>query len=164
MRSFRLLLFIGVLLGTVAAILATAGALPDPVATHFGAKGAPDAWMPRGAYIAMVLAMAVGLSMFMVVIIGVLPRAIPEAMNVPNREYWLVAHRRPILLRTMSGFAYLMGALIAAFIGGIHWLTVEANRQVPAALSLPGLLTLLGSFLILEGAWIVGLLSAFRRR
>ena len=137
--------------------------LPAVVATHFGAAGEPNGYMPRALYLRFMLAFVVLLPW---VVNFALERilALPNArINLPNREHWLSAAERgatvAFLLRHMRYF----GLLLAAFLCGVHWLVVRANAAVPPALDNRRFGIFLGAYLLAVVLWIIALRRRFRR-
>jgi serine/threonine-protein kinase len=162
MKSAWPALFLAAMAATVAFILATVPALPDQVGTHFGAGGVADGWMTRDGYRLYMLAFAVGFAGFIVAMIGVLPRLVPGAINVPNRAYWLAPERRAETAAFLLAHACLLGVLIEAMIAGVHWLVLEANAATPPRLATVPFVTLLGAFLACVLVWIAALVRRFR--
>ncbi len=149
---------------TAAVIAATSGTLPADVATHFGARGAANGWMPRDAYVAMMSGLALVLPLALWGGIAWTPRRWPGLVNLPMRDYWLAPPRREATLRVLSRFACALALLTAGFLLGLHFAIVQANAAVPARLPGPAFALLMATF----GAGIVALVIAlswrFRQR
>ena len=78
------------------------------MASHFGAAGLADGFMPRTAYLVLMLALTLAMPIAMVMTIGSLLRKPGARINLPNRDYWLDADRRAdtvAFLRRRSAFA-----------------------------------------------------------
>lgn len=162
MRRIALALFIAILLACAAYVAATSSALPERVASHFGASGEANGWMPRDAYLRFMLGLCVLMPIGVAVVLALVPRAIPKRANIPHREYWLSGPRREDTQATLAAFGCLLGSLLALFIAAVHFVLIKANGASPP--HLPGALfvaTLL-AFLVGLVLWIVALQVRFR--
>lgn len=88
-----------------------------------------------------------------------LPR---EFINIPRRDYWLAPEREAATREFVSGRVAWLSCLLMVFFGGVQHSIVEANRDVPARLSTPVLLTMVGGFLAALLFWIFGFVTKFR--
>jgi hypothetical protein len=70
------LLFVLLLVVAPVVIFATSASLPARVATHFGRGGYANGWMTHDGYLMFILAFTVLLPLSVVMLVGVLPRAI----------------------------------------------------------------------------------------
>jgi len=166
MKSIRTsaILFILLCLGFVLYVNQTSSVLPERMATHFGVGGQPNGWMSRSGYVAFIRIFGVGLPWFIVVTF-VLCRFLPDwTFNIPNREYWLSPERRSETDEYLLAHGLWLACSLVGFIGGMHYLTIHANRSVPVHLPGDLLLTLLAIFLAVLGIWAVGLVRHFRTR
>ena len=145
-------------------LVATTGQLPAQVASHFGAGNAPNGWMTRDGYLRFMLAFGIGLPAVVAGAIAFLPRLWPNAINIPNREYWLTPARRKETIDALSAHGAWFGCLLSLFLAGIHHVVVEANRATPAALPAGLFFTLLAAFGLALVVWIGSLARHFRRR
>ncbi len=152
----------GLLYVALLALLArTAPELPDRVATHFGVEGAADGWMSRPGYLVFTAVFPLALvALFagLASLIRVLPA---RFVNLPNRDYWLAPERRATTSAMLRARFAWLGCLFVAFFGGLHVLTVEANRLTPPRLPMGGLLLVVMAFLMGLMLWIVFLLMRF---
>jgi uncharacterized membrane protein len=154
------------------AILATAAvlfvyfssaSLPAVLATHFNARGEPNAFMSRDGYRRFMTFMIV----FVPFMIAVLPRLIgarwPQLLNIPNRDYWLAPERRAATLVSVYSLTTLPAAATIGLMCFVHWLVMDAHKnaslQLDSRLLWAGLL-LFVSFTI---GWIVAFYVRFRR-
>ena len=142
-------------------IFATTASMPPQVASHFGVRGA-NAFMPKGAYLAFMLAFAVGLPALVAGTISFLPRVKPDAINIPNRAYWLDPARRQETIDALSARGAWFGCLLTLFIAGVHYIVVEANRVTPPELPLEMFFTWIAIFIAVLVVWIISLYSRFR--
>lgn len=162
MRRLPCVLVLAAMVVTTAFVLGTTSALPDRVATHFGPGGLADGWMTPQGYRVYMLAFALGFVPFIVAMVGLLPRAFPGAVSVPNRTWWLAPERREATLAFLLGHACRLGVLMAAMLAGVHWLVLEANQATPPRLATAPFVTLLVAFLVLLGMWLVAIYRRFR--
>jgi uncharacterized membrane protein len=156
-------IFAALLGGAAILQLATTGALPDRIPTHFGASGVPNAWMTRGGYTTFMLAFTVGLPILVVAAIGVLPRLAPRLVNLPNRDHWLAPGRREASLAYLGRHACWLGCMMVLMGAGAHVLIVRASSSSPPRLEQGLFLGLLSVFLGAMVVWIVALVRRFPR-
>ncbi|HEX8013208.1 MAG TPA: hypothetical protein VF814_20155 [Casimicrobiaceae bacterium] len=162
LRLFRPLFF-GLAAAIDGAILATSRTLPERVASHFASGGAANGSMPREAYVALVLAMATLLPLFIVAMMARLPRVHPRRIRLPHRDYWLAPERRYSTFATLSGFAWALACALTLFVGGMYWLILVANATNPPQLAESagdGLALGFGTVVVL---WAFALYLRFRR-
>lgn len=141
----------------------TSRALPDVVASHFGASGRANGWMPRGIYTGFMLAIVV----FVALLLGVLPSRMlrnPNArIKLPNPQYWLAPARRAGTIDFISRQLMRFSSMVLTFFCYTHWLVVRANEAVPPQLSSQGLTGGLVIFLLATLVWVMSFLGHFRR-
>lgn len=103
------------------------GALPDVVASHFGANGLANGYMPRGVFVAFYG----GLVLFLLAVFGgiaVVLRSIPvELINLPNKDYWLSGEREASSREWLSRELQRFGLLVVVFIAVIMQRVFMAN-------------------------------------
>jgi serine/threonine-protein kinase len=144
-------------------VAATYSMLPERVATHFSARGEPDGWMSRPAYIAFVLGGAVLTASSCAGPIYLIRFLDASAINIPNREYWLAPEHRAEADRRILAFGFWLAALTVGLFVGLHVLTILANRREPARLPMGEGLGLMAAFLLGVGFLVLGLCSWFWR-
>lgn len=143
-------------------IAATTAGMPPEVASHFGLRHAANAWMPRGVYLAFMLGFGLGIPAIVAAAIAFLPRVRPDMVNIPNREYWLGPARRQETIDALSARGAWFGCFVTAFIAGVHYVVLEANRVTPARLPVELFVTLIAIFVAVLAIWIVSFYSRFR--
>jgi len=163
MHRFFMPLFIALAASGAAFIIATAGDLPTQVASHFGRAEEPNAWTPRDTYVAIMVCTATLLPLLIVTLITWLPRILPGAVNLPNRDYWLASERRERSLATLTDFGWALGCLLTLFIVGVHGIVVAANTSVPTQLPDRPFQGLIAGFIAAMCIWTVALCLRFRR-
>ena len=162
MQRLAWLVFALCLAAATTYIVITTGALPDKVASHFGPGNAPNAFMTRGGYLMFMLAFAVVLPIFIAAMIGLLPRARPDSINVPHKSYWLDPKRREETLNALAAHGAWLGSMIALFIAALHYVLLVANASSPPHLPADLFLMLLGGFVAGVLLWAGALYLRFR--
>jgi uncharacterized membrane protein len=155
--------FVVLLVLVPAVIVATSGALPDRVATHFGRGGMVNDWMSRDSYIAFMLAFTILVPLVVVAMTGFLPGIARSRCNIPNYDYWFAPARREASAARLVSHACLLGCLMVLCFGGFHAVLLHANATTPARLSEPAFfsgLAVLGFGITL---WMVFMRRLFRR-
>ena len=164
MRRIVLLLFPVALIGVVAYIVTTTASLPDRVASHFGANGLANGYMSRDGYRTFIVAFALGVPLFVVAVVGLLPRIFPGAVNIRDRDYWFAPERRESTLGFLFGWACSLGMLLSLFIAAIHAAVMVANAYEPPRLPAVLFWIDLGAFAIGMVVWVAAITYHFRRR
>jgi energy-converting hydrogenase Eha subunit E len=164
MQNDKPLSFALAVLCAVAFVSLTSLSLPSQVASHFGASGMPNGFMPRGAYVGIMLAVVLGLPVVMVY--GTwLAMANPDArINIPHRVYWLGPERRDATIALLRVGVMRFGVALVVFLCYVHWLVVRANAAVPVRLATPWLLGGLVAFLVASLVQVAMLVRRFRHR
>jgi uncharacterized membrane protein len=154
---------LAVVVAAAAFIVTTASALPDCVATHFGASNLPNGWMTRTGYVVFMLAFASGMPLVLAAAVGLLPRLAPHAVNLPNREYWLAPTRREASLRYLEEHGCRLGVLFTGTIALVHVAILRAHETDPPVLPMAIFLPVLLGTLVGTGIWALTLFRRFRR-
>lgn len=163
MRRNAYVIFPVLLVAVTAYIVATTGALPERVASHFGPDNLPDGWMPRGSYLTLMLLFADVFPVALAVIVGFLPRVAAFSINIPNRDHWLAPQRRDATMATLSAQGCWLGSLLSVFVGGAHFAILEANAATPPRLSTGLLWLLVIGFIGATMLWAATLFLRFHR-
>lgn len=149
--------------GFIASVLLLAGRLPARVATHFNWQGQPDDWMDRSTHLIFITALGLLLPLFILGIFA-MTRWLPSSMiNVPHRNYWLAPKQRSETNAYLMRHALWLACGLLLFVGGINYLIVEANQNVPAQLASGPTMLLTVGFLLGVVAWSVALVWHFAR-
>lgn len=163
MRRFVAPLFFVLLGASALFIIGTSEALPERVASHFARGGEANGWMPRETYVAFILIAALGVPLALVALLAWLPRAFPNAVNLPNRAYWFATERREATLASFSSFAWVFGSLLAALMAGVHWAILRANAGTPPRFPESAFWALLIGFGSILAIWLAAWYLRFRR-
>jgi uncharacterized membrane protein len=142
--------------------LGSLAVLPDKVASHYGADGAPDAWMTKEAHAVIMVALDVGLLLLIAgtpLLVMKLPRGL---VNVPNKDYWLKDENRPALKGMFKGWMAEFGTALFLFFlcGGM--LAVQANLSDPVRMNQGPFIGCLVAFSVYVVIWIIRFYRAFR--
>src|SRR5215469_11381941 len=128
--------------------------LPDRVATKFGLQGRPRRYMPRTVYLFSMGIVGLVLP-FSGLISWVVTKAQPRGINIPNRGYWFAPERIAETQSYLLAHSLWFACFCVAFMVGVHFLIVRANKQNPPKLSMPLLFLFLGTFLAAVLLWSV---------
>ena len=137
--------------------------LPPMMASHFGASGQADGFMPREAYRLLMTGITVGVPLLVVYVPNWLIRAMPGAVNLPHRAYWLAPERQAATLDALRQMFFGFGWLLVGFLAYVQWLVLRANAADPPALSLTWLVGGLVVFVVGNLFWTVLLFRRFGR-
>ena len=148
-------------LGLAAGVIASASWLPDRVASHFGMDGTPNGWMDRPFYLRFIAAVPVLLALVFAGILRMVRYGSAGFINLPRRDFWLAPERRALTARLIRDRLAWLLCLLTLFFGGLHVLTVVANRTHPPQLPMGGLLMLVMGFLLAVIVWLSMLLMRF---
>ncbi len=141
----------------------SASYLPSFVATHFNGSGMPNGWMDRSSYL---LFMAVFSFVLPLLLVGTsfTLRFFPDNyFNIPCRDYWLAPERRTETFSYFVTHSLWFACIALCFIIGIHFSIIQANSMIPAHLSTPMILGLIGCFVVGLVVWIVRMIFHFKR-
>jgi uncharacterized membrane protein len=135
--------------------------LPERVASHWDGAGNPNGYMSRDGFVSFYLWLMVGLSSLFGGI-GALIRVTPDdAVNLPNKEYWLAPERREATITTITQQMNAFTIMLNAFMIGIHQLSIMANLTPDKHLS-NGVWVLLLGFLGGTGYWVYKMYCDFK--
>lgn len=142
-------------------IATTSPALPAVVASHFGAGGVANGYLPRAEYEVSMLALATGIPVSIALLMAALPRALPGLVNVPNVRVWLASPRRDEALASLGAFGAVAATLFTACIAAAHLVLLRANAVSPPHLDPVALGTVLGVFGVAFLVWAIALIRRF---
>jgi hypothetical protein len=139
----------------------TSAPLPALVASHFTFAGAASGFMPRESYVAVTLAVAVGLPVLLAATTLVFGR--PDArLRVPHADYWLARPQRDASVAFLRAHVLLFATMLLLFFCFAHVLVVQANTNGAAGLDSHWFLAGLGTFLVGTAGWVIALVMRFR--
>lgn len=111
-------------------VVVAGGALPDPVASHFGATGQADGFMSRPVFLWLMGGLAAALPLF--VWWGEVRAFESGKPNIPHAAHWLGASERERSLRFVGAHAAAMAVALAVFLAFVFGLVVDANTAAGA--------------------------------
>ena len=129
----RTVFFLLIGAGAVYIFMSSAG-LPDKVASKFGTGNLATGSMTREFYRWWMLGFGIILPMIVVAATAWLPRRAPHRMRLPTRGHWLAPERQSRTMAALSAQGYWIGSLITAFVIGLHYAIIEANKLTPPRL------------------------------
>jgi hypothetical protein len=141
----------------------TSGSLPDVVASHFVADGAASGFMPRGPFVASMLALVVVVPVLVHSLGWLTARIPPPFVNLPNRQYWLAPERREGTLASLGRFGVWAGYATLAMLCTLHWFVVQANVRRPPHLEQAPLIALIAFYFVALFIGVVVVLGRFFR-
>ena len=156
-------LFVLALIVAPIVVWSTTSTLPVRVATHFGSGGMANGWMSRDGYALFMIVMITVLPLTIVSFTGFIPRFAVSQIARRKRDFWLSPQLRDETLAWLASHACSMGVLIIAFLSGIHFLTIEANRRSPPRLDESSMFAVVIGFVVLLVIWIGALALRFLR-
>ena len=163
-RVFSLPALLMLLLATAVFVLLSGSSLPPVVASHFGASGKANGFMPRRVYLGFTLALTVGLPLLLVCVHSSVRFIPPRFINLPHREYWLAPERVAATFAFLQSQSISFAAFLAVFLCFVHWLVVRANAVQPPHLSGSLFVAGLVVFLVALVVWLGAFVAHFRRR
>lgn len=141
----------------------TSAALPSNMASHFGAGGAANGFMSRGAYVGVMLGVTL-IAPLLVALSGQLVNVLPTRLiNLPHREYWLAPQRRAATIASLSRLSVYFASALVVFLCFVHWLVVRANEAPVPRLEPVPMFVGLGLFLAGTAVWLIVLVRRFGR-
>lgn len=138
--------------------------LPALVASHFGASGMANGFMPREYYVRFMITFVIGLPTLMVFVSGYVLGSSKARINLPNRDYWLAPERYAETIALLRAGLIWFGILLVTFLCYVHWLVVVANSVQPARLPEAWFFGGLVAFFVAVLIWLRVLLGHFRAR
>ncbi|HEY6940256.1 hypothetical protein [Dokdonella sp.] len=144
-------------IGAAIYIVATGVALPDPVASHFGAGGRADGAMTRNAYLALMIGVCCVLPLALALPMRLVVRLPAAFLSLPDKAYWLAPERAAATRAWLADQGAAFGILLCLFLCYTHTLVVRAHATSPPHLDERLMLGGLAAF----GACIAGWLARF---
>lgn len=145
-------------------VLASSTALPPIVASHFDASGHANGFMPRAAYVALMLVLVLLVPLALVLPLQRATSGSGDALNLPNRAYWLHPERRAATMGYLHRQARFFAGAVALFLACVHGLVVRANAQHPAGMSAGAMPVAMAVFLLVVAVWGGSLVRHFSAR
>ena len=144
-------------------VVYTSRFLPSQVASHFGADGVADGYLAQPYYLGLMLALLVLLPSALAFLPAAALNRPGARLRLPNADYWLTPERRDASVAWLVRHLARHAALMAVFIGYLHWVLVGANLSLPAHLPQAWFAGGLLGYLLLSLWWASALMRRFRR-
>lgn len=135
-------------------------ALPARVASHFDLAGNPNAWQPKGVFVALQAGVVLLLGTLLA-LNGRMMRASTDRMNLPHKEYWLAPERREATLRWLEAAMRWFGAATFTLLFDVFTQVLRMNLGLSRRLDHAGVSVAL--FAAFGLVWTVRLLRRFAR-
>lgn len=136
--------------------------LPGRVASHFGPTGTADGFLSRESF----LLFQWGITAFLAAMFFGLPALIritpDDAVNLPNKGYWLAPDRRVETLAYLTDRLFAFGAATVALLAGVLQLAYETNLRGAQNIGFLPWVYLAG-YLTYTAIWCLGLQRRFYR-
>ncbi len=134
--------------------------LPDRMASHFTASGAPNGWMTKTQFF-MVFAIVFLLALFVEFWLHRKIEKTPGArINLPNKEFWLAPERRAKTFAYFESFFAWYGCAFLIVMVSAMSLAMRANFESPPQLATSPIVFVLVGFLLYN---VVAIAAIFRR-
>lgn len=157
--TFSLTVFVLTELLVTAFILLTTNQLPATIASHFNGAGAANGFMSHQGYLIFMLVFVIGIPVVTVASITFVISKSPDKINIPNKEYWLSPARQEASMGFLKSHLVWLGTGLAAFMGYMHWVLLQANAasppRLPPELFIPGTIIFVVSVFVWAGWMIV---------
>ncbi len=141
----------------------SSGAMPESVASHFGAGGVANGFMPREVYARFMVALVLLVPSLVYFVTRYASRLPVALINLPTKGYWLAPERQASSLASLGKLGAVVAYATALLLCLVHWLVIQANTVQPPQLEVVPLVALLGLFFAVLGVAMVVLLGRFLR-
>jgi hypothetical protein len=135
----------------------TGQGLPAQAASHFAGIGQANGFMPRTAYLTVMMSLIGVIACFFVVVPSVMFSIQGLPVHVPNASFWLSPERRAGTIAFLRGHMAGFGSVIIIFLSYVHWLVCRANETFPASLPVREMRLGLAVFIATAIAWTLAL-------
>jgi uncharacterized membrane protein len=153
-------LFIAILFGGVAQCLHDFPLLPERMASHFAASGAPNGWMTKSQFLeiyALTLLPALAVEFWVARRIS---KTSGARLHLPNKEYWLAPERREATFAYFESFFAWYGCALLFLLVFAMGLAMRANLNPPPQLPTGPIVSALVAFVLFN---VAALAAMFRR-
>jgi uncharacterized membrane protein len=155
---FALLVFLGFLQARN-----FAKAMPDVMATHFGASGSANGFATKTQFLVLEFVL---LGVCLLIGFGIpfiISKTPPSLINLPNKDFWLAPVRRDHTLSVLRIHMAWFACALLTFLIVVHQLVFNANQSVPHHLNGPQFTMALVAFLGFTLLWTLRLIGYFSK-
>lgn len=155
-------LLISLFVANLALLLVSVLMLPDQVAMHFAAGGAPDAWGSKWLHALLLLLIEVPL-FALFASAGRLTAAVPARwLSLPHKDYWLRPENRAELEARFGALMQEFGCALFGLLLVVALLVLDANLREPVRLNEPLFLAAFVAFMLYTLYWLVKLVRRLK--
>jgi len=122
--------------------------LPEVVASHFGASGVANGWMPRDTHVLLAQGLFLFLTAMFCFMGWIMARIPAKWVNLPNKDYWFSAEREAETRRHLASWGHGFGAVVNLFLIFAFHLVYRANLSSPVAFDNTAMIAGLVAFVI----------------
>ena len=137
--------------------------IPERLASHFNAAGAPNGWMSKDQFFtlnALLVGLAIFIGVFPPLLIAKLP---PNLINLPNKDYWLAPERRAETVTFFERWFAWFACAFLLFLALVMQMVIQSNRSATPELPSDQFMFLLFGFLLFTAVWVVLMARKFSR-
>ena len=135
--------------------------LPAKVASHFGASGAPNGWMPKGPLVWTNIIVVAILTLLFLSTASSLHRYPDSRINLPNKSYWLAPQRREETFAAITDYVLWFGSATFLLLLDIFHQVFRFNLGRATALEHP--LRSLAAYAAFAVGWTICFLRKFAK-
>ena len=140
-----------------------ANAMPNVMATHFGASGSANGWQTKGQFFVLEIVL-LGVCLLVGFVVPAIISAVPpELVNLPNKDFWLAPIRRDHTIAVIRIQMAWFACALLTFLIVVNQLVFNANQLVPHQLNAPQFTIALVAFLGFVAIWLVRLIGYFSK-
>jgi uncharacterized membrane protein len=137
--------------------------LPEVVASHFGASGVANGWMPRDTHCLLAQGLFILLTAMFCFMGWIMARIPAKWVNLPNKDYWFSTEREADTRRHLASWGYGFGAVVNLFMIFAFHLVYRANLSDPVAFNSTTMTAGLVAFVIASLGATIALLLRYGR-
>lgn len=134
-------------------------ALPETVASQFGADGKPNTWMGKTEFVGLYIGVVVAVTLLFAGLAYAMPRLPDSMINLPNKAYWLAPNRRAAAFEYFTSLFMWFGSATLVFLFDIFHQVFQVH--IGAAQTLTHVWWSTGLFLIFTLLWGLWLFYRF---
>lgn len=135
--------------------------LPPIMASHFDARGVPNGFQTRAAFMGIIFGVQAVMIVSFGVVAALMHRIPPRLINMPHRDYWLADDRVHEAIAILSTWTAWFGTGTFALTFGVFELALQANLT-RTALDSTLMWLLLGGYFVGVGVAIVRLHASLK--